>query len=284
MNEPNIISSPFATGGGGVTFEHQVQTAFVVLMLANGFAPHLLGKKITKIELQCKHQGFSTDDMVVYTTDPETNSEHKLLAQIKSNISISDSDQEFQKVIQSAWKDFNNDLIFKKDRDIIVLITGPLSKTDIINTRTILEWAKCSNNETEYFEKINKTNFSSDKKREKLNVFRNSIKKANHDKEVSNELIFLFLKHFYIIGYDFDIKDGVARSLLVSIINQFQNEVQAEFVWSRIFEEVAYFNKNAGTITLENISENIKKFFTPKRYIPQEYIKASLITNFYRYV
>jgi len=224
----NIIN-PYSTGGGGFTFENYIQTAFVVLMLAGGYLPCLPGKKITKLKLQCKNAGFSTDDIVAYTVDNSTNVEHKLLVQIKHDISITNSDKQFQEVITSAWTDFNNSSIFNKEKDVIALITGPLSKSDFYDTRIILDWARHSENEKDYFVKL--ANFCSNQKRNKVEVFRKALNKANGNIDISDELIFSFLRHFYIIGYDLDIKGGVTHSLLTSIINKFQPNKQAISIW-----------------------------------------------------
>lgn len=273
------ISNPYSTGGGGIIFENHIQTAFVVVMLAGGYLPCLPGKNITQLKLQCKNAGFSTDDIVAYSVDNLTNAEHKLLAQIKHDISITNSDKQFQEVITSAWADFNNASIFNKEKDVIALITGPLSKSDVYDTRIILDWARHSENEKDYFEnKIKLANFCSNQKRNKVEVFRKALKKANGNIDISDELIFSFFRHFYIIGYDLDIKAGVTHSLLTSIINQFQPNEQAISIWSRISEEVYSYNQNAGTITIKTLPADITDYFKTETAstIPREYSKPSL--------
>jgi hypothetical protein len=272
------ISNPYSTGGGGVNFENEIQTSFVVLMLAGGFLPCLPGKMITKLKLQCKRDGFNIDDIVAFTNDIQTNSEYKLLAQIKHDISVTDSDEQFQEVIAAAWADFKNPSLFNKGKDIIALITGPLSKSDIYDTRIILDWARHSEDEKDYFQKkIKLLNFCSKAKQNKVEVFRNALKKANSGKNVSDDLIFSFLKHFYLIGYDLDIKNGVIHSLLTSIITQFQ-PAQAISVWARISKEVSSYNQNAGTVTKENLPKEIIDFFKKEKVntIPDDFVKPEI--------
>lgn len=270
------ISNPFSTGGGGIFFENQVQTMFVVIMLACGYIPCLPGEKITKIKFQCKNIGFCTDDMVIYANDTSTTKEHKMLTQIKHKISITNSDKDFQAVINAAWNDFNNPSVFNKENDIIVLITGPLSKSDIYDTRVILDWARHSEDPNDYFEnKIGLSKICSDKKRKKIEIFRKALKAANKDRDVSNELIYSFLRHFYILGYDLDIKDGSAYSFYTTIINQLTNIENGNCIWSKIAEMVSSYNKNAGTLEIDNLPDEIKEYVKKREVniIPENFVK-----------
>src|SRR5208283_2692662 len=106
----------------------------------------------------------------------------------------------------------------------IALITGPLSATDISDVRTILEWARNMETAGELFKNIELGNFSSQGKRTKLKAFRVQLKKANGDKEISDEELFQFLRHFHLLGYDLDIKAGVTLSLLHSFLGQYSTE------------------------------------------------------------
>lgn len=148
------ISNPTSTGGGGSHFEAHVQASFVVLMLTGGFAPCMPFWPIKKIKLQGKFEGFETDDLIVFVEKEGSEQKCKILAQIKHSINITAKDKVFGEVIQAAWRDFNNHGLFIKERDIIALVTGPLSATDINDVRTILEWARHSENADEFFRKV----------------------------------------------------------------------------------------------------------------------------------
>ncbi len=253
------LSNPFSTGGGGEHFEAHVQASFVLLMLAGGYAPCLSNWPIKKIKLQGKFAGYNIDDLIIYTENPDNGQERKILAQIKHTINITEKDRVFEEVIRAAWKDYNNDNLFSKGKDTIALITGPLSATNIDNARTILEWARSSENANEFFEKVDLVNFSSKAKRDKLKAFKVNLTKANGS-PVSDEELFVFLRHFHLLGYDLDIKAGVTLSLLHSLISQYsQNNVQE--LWTQIVEEVQSANKNAGTITHDTLPKDLIKAF-----------------------
>lgn len=271
------LSNPFSTGGGGVHFEAHVQASFVLLMLAGGYAPCLPNWPIKKIKLQGKFVGYDTDDLIIYTENPDNGQERKILAQIKHTINITENDKVFEEVIRAAWNDYNNDRLFSRGKDIIALITGPLSATNIYDARTILEWARYAENTNEFFKKVNLTNFSSQAKRDKLKAFRENLTKANGN-PVSDEELFGFLRHFHLLGYDLDIKAGVTLSLLHSLISQY-SRINVQALWTQLVNEVQCANKNAGTITHDTLPEDlIEAFRRPVgSQIPTEFTTSTQI-------
>jgi hypothetical protein len=253
-------SNPFSTGGGGPNFETRVQAAFTVLMMTGRLAPCLPPFPITKIKLQGRYAGFNTDDFIAFSKHPKTEKEAKLLAQIKHDISITERDATFSEVIQSTWNDFCDEN-FDSSTDALALITGPLSTTDINDVRPILEWARHSENEEEFFIKINTAKLSSEAKKKKLEAFKTHLKTANDGTNVSHKELWKFLKIFHLIGYDLDTEAGGTLSLLHSLIAQYSNEA-APFLWARVVDAVQAVNQSAGTLTLETLPEDIRIAFS----------------------
>ena len=248
-------SNPYSTGSGGALFENNVQTAFTVLMLTNGFAPCLPHWPIVKIKLQGKHAGFETDDFIIFVQN-SSGQQAKLLAQIKHSLSITENDSTFQEVIQAAWNDYNNSKIFLKGNDAIALITGPLSATDIENTRFLLEWARSMESAEEFLDNVGKAHFSNTAKQQKLQAFQTQLKNANNGQDVSDQEVWEFLQSFHLLGYDLDIKSGVHLSLLHSLIDK-DAPGQAKAFWALVKEELQYANQSAGTVTKKTFSEDI---------------------------
>jgi hypothetical protein len=251
---------PFSTGGGGFNFETRIQASFVILMLAGGAVPCFPGCNIKKIELQGRNSGFETDDLIVYSERRGDQQSKKLLCQIKHSISITERDTIFRVVIQAAWNDFNNSTLFTRGKDSFALITGPLSITDIKGVRPLLEHARSVQNADEFFKNVEQTNLLGKTQHDKLKAFQLNLNKANNGHDVSKEDAFEFLRHFYLLGYDLDIKTGVTLSLLQSLIGLYsENEVQD--IWGRVVEEVQYANQSAGTITVESLPVDIQAAF-----------------------
>ncbi len=252
------LSNPFSTGGGGAHFEAHIQASFIILMLTGGYAPCFPLTPIKKVKLQGKVDGFDTDDLIVFVGNEAGRVEKKLLAQIKHSIAITRRNPVFSEVIQAAWNDFNNPQLFTNGEDAIALITGPVSKADMHNVQWLLRQARNTVDADEFYRYVDKANFSPAQSAEKLEVFRYHLKNANAGVDISDEALYEFLQSFYLLGYDLGHDDGVILPLLHSHISQL-NPKDVHLVWSRVVDFVQTKNQYAGTITLNNLPEDLKE-------------------------
>jgi len=268
------ISNPYSTGGGGTHFENRVQSAFTVLLLVRGFALGLPPWPITKIKLQGKYQGFETDDLIVTCSEPNSSRKSKLLGQVKHTISFTKRDKTLSEVITAAWNDFNNKDIFSEEgKDIIALICGPLSGADTDSVRPLLEQARSSIDSDDFINRIERGKFTSNEQREKLEVFKIYLRSANNDIDLTNDQLWRFLKSFHLFIYDLDIQ-GVVYSLLHSLIEQYSHN-NSKAIWAQINEYIQWVSERAGSITIEDIPEEIRDVFKkiPVETIPVEFVK-----------
>lgn len=267
------LSNPFSTGGGGGHFEAHIQSSFIALMLTGGCAPCLPRWPIKEVKLQGKIDGYDTDDLIVFVENSHNGEVRKLLGQVKHAISITKGSSVLGEVIQSAWYDFNNSSVFTRNKDVIALITGPISAVDQLNVQWLLHHARHTKDSVEFFRDVKKSNFSPSKAVEKLGVFSHHLKVANGGKDVSEEEIYLFFNHFHFLGYDLGGETGVALSLLHSHISQFQHQYP-EWVWGRIVDVVQTWNQHAGTVTRNKIPEDLLNIFKQKKMVvamPEEF-------------
>ena len=272
MAKKRNLSNPFSTGGGGVHFESHVQASFVALMLTGGYAPCLPCWPIAEIKLQGKIDGFDTDDLIVVVENTDNKERRKILGQVKHSIAITQGSALFGEVMQAAWNDFNNPKVFVKNKDIIALITGPLSAIDEHNMQWLLNQARHTKNVDEFFRNVQQTNFSPPKSIEKLEVIQHHLKSANGGNEVSRDELYSFLNHFHLLGYDLGKEVGVVLSLLHSHISQFQQRYP-QWVWSRVVDIVQTWNQDAGTITLGKLPGDLLEAFMQKAVVemPEEF-------------
>jgi len=270
--KPNVgkeLSNPFSTGSGGARFEANIQATFVTLMLSRGYAPCLPSWPIVEIKLQGAVAGYATDDLIVFVENPATNERRRLLGQVKNSIQITRKNKIFAEVIQAAWDDFNNEDVFTKGKDVIALITGPLSATDSDGVTQLLEQARHTRDADEFFTQLSRAKFCSDVVRSKLDAFKEQLTAANGGNDVDDNDLYEFLRNFHLLGYDLARKAGVVSSLLQSHISQFNRNI-ADKIWYQILNEVQDFNQYAGTITVETLSEDLVAHFKEPdvTYIP----------------
>ncbi len=272
MSSNKILINPFSTGGGGYHFEAHVQASFVLLMLTGGYASCLPSWPIVEIKFQGKIDGFNTDDLIVFVEKPETKERWKLLGQIKHSIAITQSSTTFGDVIQAAWNDFNNPHIFTKNKDVIALLTGPLSATDLKSVPWLLNQAKHTKNVNEFLRNVKQANFSPQKSSEKLAVIQHHLKVANGNNDVSDDELYHFLNHFHLLSYDLGNESDVVLSLLHSHISQFKVR-DPLWAWSRIVDIVQTWNQEAGTITLDKLPSDLRDAFKQQVVVkmPEEF-------------
>ena len=194
------------------------------------------------------------------------------MGQVKHSISITRSNKQFGEVIQAAWIDFTNPKVFTKEKDVIVLLTGPLSSVDENCVKWLLDQAKSTNNANEFYRRVQQTNFSPPKSEEKLSVLEYHLSMANEGEEISREMIYDFLQHFFILNYDLGKEYGVILSLLNSHIS-ITCQLDPHLIWSRIADFIQTWNQNAGTITRDKLPKEILEAFSEKRIsrIPDEF-------------
>ncbi len=270
----NQLSSPSSTGGLGNDFENRIQASFILLMLTESFAPCLPQWPIKKIKLQGEYQGYKTDDIIVFT-QLDKNKEAKLIGQIKLKIRITNSDEEFKKVIKAAWNDFNNGKFFSEENDIIALICGPLSAADTDGVRGLIKQAGASESSDDFIKRIKLAKFTGQSQRNKLIVFKNALKIANNNVALTKDQLWRFLKRYRLLIYDLDMK-GVTLSLIHSLIGQYP-KTNVNALWAQLYEFNGWKNEKAGTITIDSIPKEIKESFTKQL---TEIIPGSLTKEF----
>lgn len=269
------LCNSISTSVAGATLESRVQAMFVTLMLSGGWAPFLPNWPIKQIMLQAKIHGFETDDLVVFVEDKYTKEERKLLCQVKRSIAITNSNKAFKEFIQRAWIDFNNQKIFNKGKDLIALISEQLGKKDFHCLQWLLDRARNTERADDLYLDLETEKASPTGTKNKLEIISELIKNENNDIEITKYELFFFIKHLCLMGVDLE-GEGIVFSLMCSHISQFNSESLPSDVWSSIVYTVQDRNRNAGTITLKNLPDELKKHFEKRAVtmqIPEEFQK-----------
>ncbi|MEX0805792.1 MAG: hypothetical protein WD688_21105 [Candidatus Binatia bacterium] len=264
------VASPFSTGGGGPFFEAKVQASFLLYLLIGGRVPCLPSGTAQSIRFQGKQAGYATDDLIVAILSPH-GQQHRLLAQVKHHVVITKSDAEFRAALQDAWADFNNENVFTQGRDVLALITGPMSDRAIQHVRPLLDWARTSANSPEFLEKVNTAQFSSDQKRNYLKVFREVLTEIARG-PVTDENLWIFLKHLYLFSYDFDVQGSKDEASVLTVLEMARNQatdLDSEAVWEGLIRQAQEWNQTGGTFTTLQLPERLKGAVQGQRSVAQ---------------
>src|SRR5690606_7199209 len=120
--------SVFQKGGGGTNFEQLVQTAFLTTLIIRGNVPCIASGELLEVALQVTNRGYATDDFLAIAKSPI--GEHRLLIQVKHDISFTIENEKFKEVISAFWKDYSNTSIFDKTRDKLIVVKNGLTKDE----------------------------------------------------------------------------------------------------------------------------------------------------------
>ena len=253
--------SVFQKGGGGTNFEQYVQSAFLTTLIVRGNIPCFTSAQITEIAFQSTNWGYQTDDLLVIAKSDLR--EHRLLAQIKHNLTFSDSTSNsiFKDVMTAFWADFNNTKIFNKENDRLIIIKSGLTLSERNHIRSLLNWAKTHNNEIDFFTEACRI----EAKKEYITLFQSVLKKANNGKDLLVKELWQFLKCLDILEYDFLNEGSVDESNFINLIKLSKNcttSTGEKEIWDSIYALAAKYNKDGGSVSFEGIcADEIFKHF-----------------------
>ncbi len=248
--------SVFQKGGGGTNFEQLVQTAFLTTLIIRGNAPCIASSELTEVALQVTNRGYETDDFLAITKT--TTGEHRLLIQVKHDISFTADNEKFKEVINGFWKDYNNTSIFDKTKDKLIVVKNGLTKDERNHLKSLFNWATNHATETDFITEVNRIKG----KKSRLDVFREVLKEANSNTDLTDKELWDFLKCVDVLEYDFLNEASVDKTYFLNLIKLSKNKnsrITEREIWDSIFAYVATLNPNGGSATLESIKD--KDFF-----------------------
>lgn len=248
--------SVFQKGGGGTNFEQLVQTAFLTTLIIRGNVPCIDSGELSEVALQVTNRGYETDDFMA--TAKSASGEQRILIQVKHDISFSADNEKFKEVINAFWKDYNNTSIFDKSKDKLIIVKNGLTKDERNHLKSLFNWATNHTTEVDFITEVNRIKG----KKDRLNVFREALKEANSNTDLTDKELWEFLKCVDVLEYDFLNEGSVDKTYFFNLIklSKSKNSTTTEKeIWDSIFAYVATLNPNGGSATLESIKD--KDFF-----------------------
>lgn len=258
--------SVFQTGGGGTNFEQAVQTAFVVTLIIRGNVPCIESGELTEIGLQVKNLGYETDDLLaIVKTNTGT---HRILIQIKHDISFTKGNEQFKEVIKAFWTDYNDTSIFDKTRDKLIVVKNGLTKDERNHLKSLFNWAETHATETDFISEVERIKGKNDR----LEVFRDVLKEVSKNTSLTDREIWEFLKCVDVLEYDFLNEGSVDKTYFLNLIKlskRKESELNEVEIWDRIFARVSELNQAGGNLTIESLkNESFFHYFENEKLTP----------------
>ena len=244
-----------ATGGAGIKFENDIQALFATLMACDGEFNVFPNCRIESLQFQVFSKGYCTDDVLVRFVDGG-NKERILLGQIKRTIRLTPSNREFTDTVQAAWIDYQNGKLFRKGRDAIALITGPLCDKDNDKLGWLFNQAHCLSM-TAFFEKMREGRGVSKEHRKGFDLVC-EILGVQNDGQVNEEQLYGFLRSFYVFQSDMWYEDGVVSSFADSLLKQHFPKATPRILFNEIVAQVRSRNTSGGDLSRKELVDAIQ--------------------------
>lgn len=241
-------------GGQGTNFEQWVQTGFLTTLIIGGNAPCLPSNQVIEVAVQTTSKGHHTDDILVKAKS--LLGEHRLLIQAKTNITFSDDNATFNKVIADFWTDFNDATHFDKVKDRLIIVKSSLNHIENNHIKVLFDWARTHATDKDFLLEVGRVK----EKETRLDIFRESLKKANGGKSVSDTQLWEFLRCLDLIAYDFTHVNSIAKTNFLNLIKlskSASSELDEESIWYNIHARVCNLNPNGGNETVESIQKSV---------------------------
>lgn len=256
--------SVFQKGGGGTNFEQAVQSTFLLSLLIQGNAPSLPTNKIIEVSFQNTSRGFETDDLLV--TAKSNLGEHKLLMQIKHDISFTRKSALFKEVLTAFWKDYNN-RNFNKQLDKLVVVKSGLTKNERQHFKTLLSWSNTHQTAYDFYNEVNRIQV----KKENLSAIEEILEEINNE-ALTEDAVWMFLKCIEVFEYDLLEIGSVDRAYMLNLIkiskNKQSNENETD-IWNKILALASHLNKDGGNVTSDSVKQNeISQHFSSELLTP----------------
>jgi hypothetical protein len=255
MRLDEIPSSPLATGGAGTFFEQHVDAAFLTYLLVGGIPPFLKDCQIEKIHFQAGHLGWQMDDLVVVGCN-EDGSQRKAAIQVKRSFTLTASDDDCGETFTRAWQDFNNSELFNRGRDVLVLITGPVSEKLLKGLRVLLDCARASESGEDLFRRLRLETYHNKTALKYAGVIHKIITNAASE-EVPVSEVWSLLCAFDFCSLDLNSAGSVVAASLLSLLATTASDSNptrtAYETWESLLEIAANNMSRAGTIGFHDL-------------------------------
>ena len=259
--EPQRISSPFSTGGGGYDFEYLVGTYYLISMLKKSIPLGLEEGNIEKVKFQAKYDGHFLDDIGLICS-----SDCSLSIQVRRKVKFTEKDPEFKSIIIECYKNFSKD-DFNPNKDRNCIAVG-IHHHHIPNLRQLHEIAKTSVDQEEFTRKILNEGFVSKETKNIQEILKKILERGiiTHKlKAFTNEDLWNFIKSLVILQFDIEHISGTHYNQCLNDLNEIlEEDLDGIKLFSFLKKRVTEYEKYGGTFQYEKLIAEVSKNFKLK--------------------
>ncbi|MGG7462815.1 hypothetical protein [Plantibacter sp. YIM 135347] len=135
---PAATSSPYSTGGGGVTFERRVAASYLAALVTGGSAAGLDGRRLVQVAFQ-QAPTEAVDDLVISAQrNDESSPSFTAAVGIRRHPLITPSDRDTQKLLTDYLRSLHQAEKVASDREYFLVVAGPQRPADQLATLAAL--------------------------------------------------------------------------------------------------------------------------------------------------
>lgn len=228
--------SPELAGGAGFTFEDAVAAYYLAALLAEGYAPGIADRVVSRVAVQQRNFIQPLDDVIIDFRD-SSGETARLSLQVKRALVISaaETNKDFREVIRDAWATYR-DPAFRSGIDRFGTAVGHTAKTKARDLTSLCEMARASNTHGHFEARFARGGNASDAVRA-VRKDVSTLLKAAKGSSCSGAEIHGFLANFVLVQFDF-LHEGAssppeAMTLLRECLAP-SSSGEAPLVWSRL--------------------------------------------------
>ena len=248
------MTSPYTAGGGGTHLEASIVASSFVAVLCETPFRGLPGKYAIEARTQRAGFGEPLDDLILTGVD-ERGTRTKLHLQVKNSLTFTESDAEWRDVLRRAW-DTLSAPGFNSAAERLGVGVGTYNARVDRHYQATLSWALHSIDGDHFVERIEKEDFSHQDKRAFVQSVRN-ILAAHIKRALSNSELWVFLRSFLIIHFDFQAGDSSRDA--ANVLDRLRNALppdhreKAGDIWNHLIQRTGKIIPTGGGTTRETL-------------------------------
>ena len=232
------VASPVSTGGGGEQFEQHVAALTLGLLLVRGMPPILTDTSVVEVQLQTRHRGWRTDDLLVIG-ERSDGSRRQLALQVKRSFRVSAGDDDCRTTILGMWNDFLADR-FDESQDQLAVATLHGTSVLLRDFVSLLECARASVDAEDFGRRLSLDGFLAKRTKEQNRSIRQILTDGDIE-SLDESLYWRFLRVVNVLSFDLNTATSQTKASLLSLLAACtvdgggSNEA-AQATWAKLLE------------------------------------------------